>query len=119
MKKRVSIKSTYDSQKEGFQYTISTSVNNRAIGDTRDLADPFVNHMVKVSFWDTLKGLLNGGVIVGVFINGKNNRIIDDVMELDDQYLGQNATRRDDFNKHIMNKAIEHIDNEERNEKLN
>lgn len=113
MKMRISIKSTYDSQKEGLQYSISTSVNGKSINDSKDIPDPFVNHTVKLSFRDTFKGLLRGGVVVGVFINGKNNRIVEDVLELDDQYLGNNATRREDFNKEIMSKAVEHIDQDE------
>jgi hypothetical protein len=73
--------------------------------DSKDIADPFVTHTVKVSLLDTLRGLLRGGVRVQVRIDGKNLRIIEDVMELDDQYLGYNCTRRDDFDKQIA-KAI-------------
>lgn len=112
MKKRQSIKSTYDSQKDGFQYRIRTSVNGRSIGG-HDIPDPFVNHKVRVSFLDTVKGLLQGGVRVEVNIDPKNNRIVEDVLELDDQYLGQNATRRDDFNKEIFDKVNDMMDQDE------
>lgn len=115
MKKRISIKSTYDSVKDGSQYSIRTSVNGRSIGG-RDLVDPFVTHTIKVSLIDTIKGLFRGGVKVVVSIDGKNNRIVEDVMELDDQYLGLgDNTRREDFNKQIMNQVIRDMDNMEKN----
>ena len=111
--KRQSIKSTYDSQKDGFQYMVSTSINDKPL-DSRDIADPFVMQTVHVSLWDTLKGLFRGGVKVVVNINPKNNRIVEDVMELDDQYLGLGAnTRREDFNSQIMNSGIRQMDNME------
>jgi len=112
-KKRQSIKSTYDSHKDGFQYMVSTSVNDKPL-DSRDIADPFVIQTVHVSLWDTLKGLFRGGVKLVVNINPKNNRIVEDVMELDDQYLGLGAnTRRENFNNQIMNSGIRQMDNME------
>lgn len=45
-----------------------------------------------------------------VVINGKNRRIEEDVLELDNQYLGFNCTRRDDFSKKI-NKSMKKLVN--------
>jgi hypothetical protein len=112
MNKRQSVKPTYDSRTDGLQYTISTSVNGKAIGDYKEIADPFVNHKVRVSWKETLKGLVRGGVVVGVMVSGKNLRIEEDVMELDDNYLSLNSTRRDDFDKHIFSQIDEHITRE-------
>jgi hypothetical protein len=113
MKKRQSIKSTYDSAKDGYQYFVSTSVNHKPVS-SQDIADPFVTQTVKVSLLDTLKGLFMGGVNVQVRVNPKNNRIVEDVMELDDQYLGLGAnTRRDEFEKQIFDSAIEAMDRDE------
>ena len=109
--KRQSIEPTYDSRKDGKQYSIRTTVNNHSIG-SRDLEDPFVTHTVRVSFLDTLKGLFKGGVVVLVSVDGKNLRIVEDVMELNDNYLGINCTRRDSFNKGIMQAASDHITRE-------
>jgi hypothetical protein len=109
--KRQSIEPTYDSAKDGKQYSISTGVNNHSIG-SKDLDDPFVTHTVRVSFLDTLKGLLRGGVVVRVSVDGKNRRIVEDVMELNANYLGINCTRRDGFNKDIMQAASDHITRE-------
>jgi hypothetical protein len=94
--KRISIAPTYDSAKDGVQYVIDTTVNHKSIG-RRDIADPFVNHTVRVSWRDTLRGLFAGGVVVSICVAGKNPRIVEDVLELDDQYLGWNADRRDRF----------------------
>jgi hypothetical protein len=113
MNKTESIKSTYDSRKDGFQYTVSTSVNGKSINDTRDIADPFVTHQVNVSWLDTLKGLLMGGVTVQVRVNGKNMRIIDEVMELNANWIGaHNRTRRDDFNKELGQAISDHVTRE-------
>jgi hypothetical protein len=101
MAKRVSISSTYDSLHDGLQYAIGTTVNGESIG-SREIPDPFLTHTVRVSLRDTIRGLLRGGVVVCVSISGTNPRIVEDVLELDDQYLGQSATRRDEFTKGML-----------------
>ncbi len=109
MKKRQSIDPTYDSTKDGFQYMVSTSVNHRSIG-SKDIADPFVTHTVRVSLLDTIKGLFRGGVTVVVSVNPKNNRITEDVLELDAEYLSPGSTRQEDFHKGVMDRVIKAMD---------
>lgn len=105
MKKRVSIKSTYDSRETGYAFHIGTTVNGKTVGD-QDIPDPFVYHTIHISLLDTLKGLFRGGIRVCVNIRGNNLSIEEDVLELDENNLSQNSTRRDEFNK----KVFEHID---------
>lgn len=102
MKKRISIKPTYDSVRDGLQYHISSFVNHKVVAD-QDLTDPFVNHKIHISLLDVIKGLFKGGIEVTVNIRGNNPRIEEDVLELDNQTLSlYPSTRREEFNKQVF-----------------
>lgn len=47
-------------------YFITTKLAGRTITDRRPLADPFVRHTVYVGWWDLLRALLRGRLIVRV-----------------------------------------------------
>lgn len=94
--KKQSVKSTYDSRKTGYAYHIGSTVNGKTVAD-KDIADPFVYHTIHISLLDVLKGLIKGGITVCVNIRGKNLEIEEDVLELDDNYLSNTRTRRDEF----------------------
>jgi hypothetical protein len=111
--KRRSIEPTYDSVSDGPQYEIRTTVNDRYVS-RKEIPDPFVNHTVRVSLIDTIRGLLTGGLRVNVCISGATNRIVEDVLELDGQYLGMDSTRRDAFNAQMVAAAVAMDTNEAR-----
>lgn len=110
MSKRKSVEATYDSVKDGFQYRVATSVNGKHVSSTK-IADPFVNHSVNISFLDTLKGLFRGGVKIHVSVYGARE-VMEDVMELDNQYIGANRTRKQDWDKSLNQKLSDHITRE-------
>lgn len=90
---RLSINPTYDSRKTGPRYTIATFVADRFV-DVKPLADPFVRHTVRVSILDAIRSILRrGSVVVSVTVSGHQS-IVEDVMELDANYIGHGNTRR-------------------------
>lgn len=107
--KRNSIKSTYDSRKDGLGFKVRTAANNKHIR-TQEIADPFINTTIKLSRWDTFKGLLMGGVVVSVMVSGRNSSIEEDVMDLDENNLSLgSSTRRDEFTADIFRQVNQHI----------
>lgn len=101
---RNSIQPTYDSQTDGDQYSVTTTIGDRTIGFEIPIADPFIYTKVTVNWWDAIKSIIfKGCVVVGVNVRGRNTRIIEDVMELDGNYLGQRpCSRRTEFDSHIQ-----------------
>lgn len=94
---RLSIQPTYDHRKTGDRYCVSSWVGDRQVANRVPIRDPFVRHTVHVHWWDALKELLRSGrVSVRVTVDGDTD-IVDDVMELDADYLVQNSTRRTEF----------------------
>jgi hypothetical protein len=98
--KRNSIRATYDSRETGPRYHVTTRVGGRMIEFEKPMADPFVSHRVTVGWPDLLRGLLRRRLAVEVMIGGDLD-VVEDVMELDDNYLGYNCTRRDTWNSHV------------------
>lgn len=96
MSKRVSIQPTYDSRETGPRYHVTTRVGDRTIGFEKPLHDPFVNHRVTIGWPDLVRGLLRRRLEVTVIVGGDRD-IVDDVLELDAEWLGGNSTRRDEF----------------------
>lgn len=96
MSKRVSIQPTYDSRESGLPYTVTTRVGDRTISFEKPIQDPFVTQRVTIGWPDLLRGLLRRRLVVTVIVGGDRN-VIDDVLELDANWLGGNSTRRDEF----------------------
>lgn len=96
MSKRVSIQPTYDSRETGPRYHVTTCVNDRTIEFQKPIGDPFVRQTVHIGTRDLWRALLRGRLEVVVLVGGDRD-VIEDVMELDDNYLGVNCTRRQEF----------------------
>ena len=94
--KRTSITPTYDHRETGDRYAIVTRVGGRLISNT-PLVDPFVFHRVTIGWRDLARGLLRRRLIVQMQLSG-DSEIVEDVLELNADYLGTNCTRRDEFN---------------------
>lgn len=97
---RQSIEPTYDSRETGNRFKAESRINGQTIGH-EVIADPFVTHTVTIGFWDAVKAFLfERKLRVTVRVDG-DPQIIEDVMELDANYLGSNSTRRQQFNSLI------------------
>jgi hypothetical protein len=100
MGKRQSIQPTYDSRETGPRYHVTYSVNGRIITWEERVPDPFVCAKVTVGFWDLLRSLWRGALVVKVHVDADAD-VVNDVMELDANTLTPNSTRRDEFNAGI------------------
>lgn len=99
--KRVSIPPTHDSRKTGPRYHVTTLVGTRMVEFRKPIQDPFVRQAVRIGIRDLARALLHGHLQVVVNVGGDGG-IVEDVMELDDNYLGYNCTRRDAFEAELM-----------------
>lgn len=99
---RQSISPTYDSRLSGPRYHVTSRVDGRTIVFQERIADPFVRHTIRLHWRDLLRGLLHRGLMVTVIVGGDPD-IVNDVLELDDNTLTPNSTRRQEFNVHINN----------------
>ena len=105
---RLSIEPTYDHRKTGHRFFVSSRVADYVTADRIPIQDPFVRHSVKIHWWDAIKCLLNFGRIEVTFYIDGDREIIEDVMELDGNYIGQNSTRRAEFTNGIE-KALSNL----------
>lgn len=100
-KRRQSIRPTYDSRETGPRYWVTSTLNGKPVAWRQRIEDPFVRHTVRVHWRDLLRSLITRrGMEVEVTVGGDLD-VIEDVMELDGNYLGPNCTRRDVFRSHI------------------
>jgi hypothetical protein len=95
--KRQSIAPTYDSRETGPGYHVTTWFNGHVIEWEKRLDDPFVHHTATIGWPDLLRSLLRRRAVVAVSI-GAGWDLMEDVLELNADYLGQDCTRRDEFN---------------------
>ena len=94
---RLSIEPTYDHRKTGDRYSVSSRLGGETVCDRKPIPDPFVRHRVIVHWWDAIKCLLrNGSITVEISVDG-DDAIIEDVLELDGNYIGHGSTRRSEF----------------------
>jgi len=98
--RRNSIRPTYDSRETGPRFHVTTQVGDRTVGFQRAVDDPFVRHTVTIGWPDLLRGLFHRRLVVTVIIGGDKD-IEDDVLELDENTLIPNSTRRAAFDSHI------------------
>jgi hypothetical protein len=95
--KRQSIEPTYDSRETGPRYSVTTRLGDRTTEFRKPIPGPFVNHEVTLGWLDVLRfALRRQRPTVSVLINGDPS-VVEDVLELDGNYLGRNCTRRDEF----------------------
>lgn len=101
---RQSIAPTYDHRETGDRFSVETRVNDRRVSVV-SCRDPFVFHRVTVGWRDLLRGLLRRRLEVVVLVGGDRD-IVEDVMELDDDYAGAHgSSRRAEF-KASLNRAL-------------
>lgn len=101
MSARQSIEPTYDWQKTGDRFDVETRVDGRRVS-METTRDPFVNTAVTVGWRDLLRGLVRRSLRVTVVVGG-DREIVEDVCELDSDYLGtQRSSRRREWNAHIQ-----------------
>lgn len=98
MTKRQSIAPTYDSRQTGPRYHVTTRIGDRTVTFEERISDPFVNTTVTVGWPDLLRGLLRRRLTITVIVGGDRDAV-DDVLELDAEWLGGDSTRRDEFAK--------------------
>jgi hypothetical protein len=103
--KRVSIQPTYDSRVTGPRYHVTTRVGNRTIGFQEPLQDPFVNHRVTIGRLGLLRALLCRRLVITVIVGGDRD-VVDDVLDLDAEWLGGDSTRRDEFTAGMFNQFL-------------
>ncbi len=100
-----SVRATYDSRETGPRYHVTTCVNNKTVEFRKPIEDPFVRQMVYVGWRQILRALLlDRRVIVEVTVGG-DREICHDVLELDENTLIADRTRRAAFHSHI-NEAL-------------
>ncbi len=77
------------------------------------VSDPFIHHCVTIGWPDLLRGLLRRRIEVVVIVGG-DSEIVEDVLELNDDYTGRHdSTRKADFRGQI-NDALFRLGREER-----
>lgn len=110
---RLSIASTYDHRKTGDRYSVSSRLGGETICDRKPITDPFVRHRIRIHWWDAIKCLLrHGNITVEVSVDG-DAEIVEDVLELDENYIGHGSTRRAEFRAGIE-RALSEVGAEER-----
>lgn len=103
---RQSIEPTYDSRKTGPRYHVTYKLNGEVITWRERLDDPFVRAVLKVSWLDRLKSLLRREMEVEVLVDA-DPEVIEDVMELDSNYLASVPnTRREEHQRHLQKAMV-------------
>lgn len=103
--KRTSIRPTYDSRETGPRYHVTVRVNGETVIFEKRVDDPFIRQEVRMACmpWRWLPWPCRKHTVT--VIVGADPDVIEDVMELDGNYLGANCSRRDAFNSHLMEAA--------------
>lgn len=106
---RQSIQPTYDSTQTGPRYWVSSFAFGRTVQFRHPIEDPFINTTIHLGWWDLLKHLLRGRgeVQVNVQVSGDSD-IIDDVLELDSEYIGAHrGTRRAEWVNGALGRMVD------------
>jgi hypothetical protein len=90
---RQSIAPTYDSGGNPGAYTVESRVGGRRIDQT-PMSDPFVSQRVTVGWRDLLHGLRHRRLEVEIIVSAADLERIEDVLELDGNYLGRQGSSR-------------------------
>lgn len=107
MKHRQSISPTYDHVEKGDRFTVETRVAGRRVSITR-ITDPFARQRLYIGWRDLLCGLLRRRLVIETIISG-DSEIVEDVMELNADYLGtQHSSRRQEWNAGVQ-RALEDV----------
>lgn len=98
---RQSIQPTYDSRETGPRYYVSAFVHGRPVTWRKPIDDPFVSTEITIGWPDLLRALLRRHLVVRFQVDA-DRELVEDVLELDGNYLGINNTRRAEFNAQIL-----------------
>lgn len=82
---------TYDSQRTGPRYNLTSEIGDRSVEFMLPIADPFVRHSLYLTWREGLRaiwGALRGKPLKITFKVSGDHRIIGDVLGLDAQYVG-------------------------------
>lgn len=109
---RQSIEPTYDSRVTGPRYHVTYKLNGRVITWQERLDDPFVRAVLRVSWLDRFKSLLRRDMEVEVLVDA-DPEVIEDVMELDSNYLASIPNTRREEHRREMHKAMLRMGKEE------
>lgn len=90
---RASIAPTYDSRETGPRFSVTSRVDGRTISVT-SMPDPFMTHRVTVGWRDLLRGLLRRRRLEVVVMVDAPPDLVEDVLELDENYTGQPGSAR-------------------------
>lgn len=89
---RTSIQPTYDHSKTGDRFTVEVRENSRRLS-VKPMPDPFHNTVVRPRGWRAALGVLLRRYEVTVIVSG-DHEIVEDIMELDDDYKGEHGSTR-------------------------
>ena len=104
---RASIEPTYDHRQTGDRFHVTVTVNERAVTVQEPHRDPFIHTTVTVGWRDLLHSLLRRRLRVAVTVGGDRG-IVEDVSELDADYLGlHNSSRRREWNERVETSLAE------------
>lgn len=110
MTERKTITPTYDGAKTGPRYHVTSSINGHTVTWQYPIEDPFVRHTVYIAWRDRLKSLFMRRFAVQVMVGGDRD-IIEDVLELNSDYLGgMTSDRRKAFNRQVNDALARHGD---------
>lgn len=113
MSERQPIQPTYDGAKTGPRYHVTSRINGHTITHRYPIEDPFVRHTIHISWRDRLRSLFMRRFEVEVMVGGDRD-IIEDVLELNSDYLGLGGSeRRKAFHRDLNAAIVRHVDNEE------
>ena len=99
--RRQSIRPTFDSRRTGPAYHVTTRVGDHTVSFQQPVDDPFVRTTVVVGWRDAIRELIRHRCVrVTVLVGGDKARV-DDVLELDENSLVPNSTRRAAFMSHL------------------
>lgn len=109
---RQSIEPTYDSRETGPRYHVTYKLDGHVITWQQRLDDPFVRAALHISWLDRLKSLLRRDMEVEVLL-GADPEVIEDVMELDSNYLASIPNTRREEHRRDIHKAMLRMGKEE------
>lgn len=110
---RTPLTPTYDATETGPRYWLTSRINEQTITFQQPLDDPFVSHQITIGWPELLRGLLRRQLKIWVQVGGDRD-IVEDVLELNSDYLGlPNSPRRQAFNRDLHAAMGRHVDDEE------
>jgi hypothetical protein len=97
---RRSIEPTYDREKTGDAYSLEIRENGRRLS-VEQMPDPFHTTAIRVRGWRNAWRVFRKRYVVDVIVGADSERV-EDVLELDESYLGiPGSTRRADWDRHL------------------